>query len=61
MIIQEIIEINNIKLKHTFSSLNKYIKQLETNIVYDEVYDVLERDFTYVELEDLIEEDLQNK
>lgn len=58
MIIQEILELNNIQLKHTFSSDHKYIKQLETGVIYDETYDLAELNYTYEETEDTIEEDL---
>ena len=49
MIIQEIVTINNIKLKHTYSSNNKCIQQVETGIIYDEVYDTLKRNYNYIE------------
>ncbi len=49
MIIQETITINNKQLKHTYSSESKYIKQIETGAIYNEAYDVMERNFTYEE------------
>lgn len=56
MIIQEIVIVNNRKLKHTYSSENKYIKQLETDVVYDEAYDTLKTDYHYIELSEKIEQ-----
>ena len=49
MIIQEIVTLHNMEFKHTFSSENKYIKQLETDAIYNEAYDVPQRNFTYEE------------
>ncbi|MBQ8522228.1 MAG: hypothetical protein IJ458_01020 [Clostridia bacterium] len=57
MITQEIININNLKLKHTYSSTNKYIKQVETNTIYPEVYDTLKRNYHYIETEQEIEKE----
>ena len=51
MIIQEIVVINNKKFKHTYSSESKYIKQVETDAIYNEAYDVPQRNFTYIETE----------
>ncbi len=58
MIIQEMIVVNNRKLKHTYSSENKYIKQVETGIVYKEAYDTLKYTYTYVELDKIIEPEI---
>lgn len=55
MIIQEIVTINNRNLKHTYSSDNKYIKQIETDVVYTQVYDTLKRNYTYIETEQVIQ------
>ena len=61
MIIQEIVIVNNKKLKHTYSSNNKYIKQLETGIIYDAVYDTLKRDYNYIETDqDIVPENENN-
>lgn len=49
MLIQEIVTINNRQLKHTYSSNNKQIRQIETNTIYDEVYDSLKRNYNYEE------------
>lgn len=57
MIIQEIVTSGNLTLRHTYSSNKKYIKQVETNAIYDEAYDVLERNFTYIELDETIPEE----
>ncbi len=57
MIIQEEIVVNNIRLKHTYSSEKKYIKQIETDVIYDEAYDTLKRDYHYIETEqDIVDE-----
>lgn len=50
MIIQELVAIGGLTLRHTYSTDGKYIKQVETNAIYDEAFDVLERQFTYEEL-----------
>ena len=55
MIIQETVVINNRTLKHTYSSENKYIKQVETDAIYDEAYDTLKHNYNYVELDQEIE------
>ena len=58
MIIQEIVVINTRTLKHTYSSENKYIKQLETGAIYDEAYDTLKYNYNYVELDKEIEKEI---
>ena len=58
MIIQEIITVNNRQLKHTYSSENKYIKQLETGVVYNAAYDTLKQNYTYLELDEEIEPEI---
>ena len=59
MIVQEIVTLHNKQFKHTFSSNKKYIKQVETGAIYSEAYDVLQRNFNYIETEtDISEEDL---
>ena len=55
MIKQEKITINNKELLHTYSDSNKYILQVETNINYNEAYDVIPCRYTYVETEEEIE------
>lgn len=57
MIIQEIITIDNNQLRHTYSSNNKYIKQVETDAIYDQAYDLLDREFTYEETDTVIPEE----
>ncbi len=49
MIIQEIVNINDLQLRHTYSSNNKYIKQTETGAIYNEAYDTMARNFHYIE------------
>ena len=58
MIIQEIVNINNNQLKHTYSSNNKYIKQTETGAIYNEAYDAMIRTFHYIETDKDIEKDV---
>ena len=41
MIKQEKTIINNKELLHTYSDNNKYILQVETNVKYNEAYDVI--------------------
>ncbi len=58
MLIQEIVTVKNMKLKHIYSSNNKYIKQIETNNLYNEVYDTLKANFSYTETDqDIVLED----
>lgn len=57
MIIQEIVTLEHTQLKHTYSSNNKYIKQIETGALYSEAYDTLKRNFNYIETEqDIVDE-----
>ena len=61
MIVQEIVTLHNKQFKHTFSYDKKYIKQLETGAIYSEAYDVMHRNFNYVETDtELTEEDLSS-
>ena len=66
MIIQEIVIVKDLKLKHTYSSTNKYIKQVETGVVYNEAYDTFKHNYTYIELDteiepEIIPEDIEAK
>ena len=54
MLKQEKITINNKELLHTYSDNNKYILQVETNVEYNEAYDVIPRKYTYTETEEII-------
>lgn len=56
MLKQEKTIINNKELLHTYSDSNKYILQVETNIKYDEAYDVIPCRYTYTETEEEIKE-----
>ena len=56
MIKQEKIKIGNRKLLHTYSDSNKYILQIETNVEYNDAYDVIPCRYTYKETDKLIEE-----
>ena len=55
MIIQETITINNHQFKHTFSSLNKYIQQVETGGLYKDAYDTLKSNYHYIETDKDVE------
>ena len=54
MLKQEKITINNKELLHTYSDNNKYILQVETNVEYDEAYDIIPCKYTYKETEEEI-------
>lgn len=54
MLKQEKIIINNKELLHTYSDSNKYILQVETNVEYNEAYDVIPCKYTYTETEEEI-------
>ena len=54
MLKQEKIIINNKELLHTYSDSNKYILQVETNVEYNEAYDVIPCKYTYIETEEEI-------
>lgn len=54
MIKQEKVIINNKELLHTYSDSNKYILQVETNVEYNEAYDVVPCKYTYTETEEEI-------
>ena len=57
MLKQEKITINNKELLHTYSDNNKYILQVETNVEYNEAYDVIPCKYTYKETkEEIVEE-----
>lgn len=43
------------KFIHTYSDKGFYILQVETNVKYDEAYDVIPCKYTYVETEEKIE------
>ena len=54
MIKQEKVKIGNRELLHTYSDNNKYILQVETNVEYNEAYDVIPCKYTYTETEEEI-------
>ena len=54
MLKQEKTIINNKELLHTYSDNNKYILQVETNVKYNEAYDVIPCRYTYKETEEEI-------
>ena len=49
MLKQEKLTINNKELLHTYSDNNKYILQVETNVKYNEAYDIMPCKYTYKE------------
>lgn len=54
MLKQEKTIINNKELLHTYSDNNKYILQVETNVKYNEAYDIIPCKYTYKETEEEI-------
>ena len=54
MLKQEKVKINNKELLHTYSDSNKYILQVETNVKYDEAYDIIPCKYTYKETKEEI-------
>ena len=54
MLKQEKIIINNRELLHTYSDSNMYILQVETNVKYNEAYDIIPCKYTYKETEEEI-------
>lgn len=54
MLKQEKTIINNKELLHTYSDNNKYILQVETNVKYNEAYDVIPCKYTYKETKEEI-------
>ena len=54
MIKQEKVKIGNREFLHTYSDSNKYILQVETNVEYNEAYDVIPCKYTYIETEEEI-------
>ena len=57
MIKQEKVKIGNRELLHTYSDNNKYILQVETNVKYNEAYDVIPCKYTYTEMKETIKEE----
>ena len=54
MLKQEKTIINNKELLHTYSDNNKYILQVETNVKYNEAYDIIPCKYTYKETKEEI-------
>ena len=54
MLKQEKITMNNKELLHTYSDKNKYILQVETNVKYNEAYDIIPCKYTYKETKEEI-------
>ena len=46
---------DGVNLYRTYSDENYKIKQVETNEIYDEAIDVEDSNYTYVEIDELIE------
>ena len=61
MIVQEIFIINNKKFKHTYSSDNKFILQIETDVVYNEAYDTLKSNYHYIETTQEINDEINTQ
>lgn len=48
---------DGVNLYRTYSDTNHYIKQVETGNVYSEAVDVEDAPYTYIETDDVIEEE----
>lgn len=48
-------EVNGLMLRHTISDANLMLRQLPTDILYSEAYDVLDAPYTYEETDIPIE------
>lgn len=48
---------NGVKLYRTYSDKNFKIKQIETDIVYDDAIDVEDSNFTYIETDEKVGDD----
>lgn len=57
MIIQEQISANGSNFTYTYSNIHHKIRQVETGLLYDEAYDLVQYPMTYVETDELIEDD----
>ena len=57
MIVREFYEtrLDGVRLFKTYSDVNHYIKQNETDLIYSEAIDMESATFTYAETEDVIE------
>lgn len=58
MIVREYFETrkDGVKLYRTYSDEKFYIKQMPTEVIYDEAIDVEDAPYTYIETEEKIEE-----
>lgn len=61
MIKQEQITINNKNFIKTYSDINHCIKQLPTEMIYDIAIDVENAPYTYIETDEKIEIEEENK
>lgn len=52
---------DGVKLYKTYSNTNHYIKQLPTEVIYDIAIDVEDAPYTYVETNEKIEVEEENK
>ena len=52
---------DRVKLYKTYSDTNHYIKQLPTDIIYDIAIDVEGAPYMYIEMEDIIVAEEENK
>lgn len=60
MIITEIVILNGKNFKHSYSDENFYIQKEGTDKIYEEAYDTLNSNFTYIETDKKIEEGAEN-
>ena len=52
---------DGVKLYKTYSDTNHYIKQLPTEVIYDIAIDVENAPYMYIEMEDIIVAEEENK
>jgi len=55
MIITDTITISGVSYKHICSDAGYKIEQDQTGVIYDDVIDVLDADYTYTETDDPVE------
>ena len=61
MIVRDFFEtrFDGVNLYRTYSDINHYIRQVETGNIYSEAVDVEDAPYTYEEIEDIIEVDIE--
>lgn len=60
MIINEIVELNNQEFRHTYSDENFYIRKKGTKEIYSDAYDLINKNYQYLETDDKIENKGEN-